>query len=84
MRNRIIFICFIVLQLLGCNPGTEIAKAIYKTDAESYDDGICKHGEPSLPGESTRDGCVNNISKEENKLNYYKYKDERDTYLNEK
>lgn len=83
MHGRILIALSTLITITGCGPILEANRTLNRTPAESYDHGICNSGEHSRPGETVRYGCVNNISKEENREAFNYYQRERELYLNE-
>lgn len=82
--QKIIFILVIVIFASSCSTALDVLYVINQPDDEAYDDGICKNGEPSEPGMPKRYGCVNDKSEAENKEAFFRYREEREIYLNDK
>jgi len=83
MNKSLTFLfCITTTAMTGCAEAIDTLYALNQTDIEAYDSGVCKNGEPSLPGKPKRFGCVNNKSQFNNKADFLKYKKERTLYLN--
>jgi len=75
---RLIILITIPLLLTGCSTTLDLLAYMSTPNHVLYDESVCEHGEPSLPGVYRRQGCVNNKTKTENYSDYHKYMKERE------
>ena len=81
---RFLIILFFSLNIISCGLMMDIFLDSNKTAAKSYDELKCTNGPASPPGITRRQGCVNDGTEFENRIEFNRYQKELDIHKAQK